>query len=77
MTEDERGQLEVERVTELALLRHRRHHAALTGGSLEFCEACGNEIPEPRRVALAGVKLCIECKRAEELATKRMVNDEF
>jgi len=38
---------------------------------VEFCEACGNEIPAARRLALPGVTLCIECKNAEELEQKR------
>jgi len=32
------------------------------GESLEHCEACGNGIPEARRKALPGVRLCIHCQ---------------
>lgn len=71
MTEDDRGQLEVERITERALLIHQQTHAALDGESLAFCEECGNEIPEERRKALRGVRMCIECKRTEELKERR------
>ena len=32
------------------------------GESLTHCEACGNEIPEARRQAIAGVRLCVACQ---------------
>lgn len=34
------------------------------GKSLHHCEACGDEIPEARRQAIAGVRLCIACQQA-------------
>ena len=34
--------------------------------SLEFCEECGDEIPEARRVAILGCTLCIFCKEKQE-----------
>lgn len=33
-----------------------------SGASLTHCEECGAEIPEARRQAMAGVRLCIECQ---------------
>lgn len=33
-----------------------------SGESLEYCEKCGEEIPEARRKALPGVRLCISCQ---------------
>lgn len=33
-----------------------------TGESLEVCESCGEDIPEARRKALPGVRLCLECQ---------------
>ena len=33
-----------------------------SGESLEYCEECGEEIPEARRKALPGVRLCISCQ---------------
>lgn len=33
-----------------------------SGDSAEFCEECGDLIPEARRLALPGVKLCIACQ---------------
>lgn len=40
-------------------------HARLrlpSGESLEECEACGDDIPERRRLALPGVRTCIACQ---------------
>ena len=34
--------------------------------SLEFCETCGDEIPEARRVAVPGCTQCIHCKEISE-----------
>lgn len=33
-----------------------------TGESLTHCEACDAEIPEARRRAIAGVRLCVSCQ---------------
>ena len=36
----------------------------LTGGeSLEDCEECGEPIPLARRLAMPGVRLCVECQQ--------------
>lgn len=32
------------------------------GESLTFCAECGEPIPEARRQAMAGVKLCLDCQ---------------
>jgi len=32
------------------------------GQSLHFCEECENPIPEARRKAVAGVRLCVDCQ---------------
>jgi phage/conjugal plasmid C-4 type zinc finger TraR family protein len=32
------------------------------GESLPFCEECGNPIPEARRQAIPGVRLCVPCQ---------------
>jgi phage/conjugal plasmid C-4 type zinc finger TraR family protein len=34
------------------------------GESLEACEECGTTIPEARRVAIPGVRLCVPCQEA-------------
>lgn len=41
----------------------RRARANLPQGvSLQYCEECGETIPEARRRALPGVRLCITCQ---------------
>ena len=37
-----------------------------TGPSLEACEECGAVIPEARRVAVPGVRLCVPCQEAHD-----------
>ena len=37
-----------------------------SGPSAEFCDDCGATIPEARRLAVAGCRLCIECKSVSE-----------
>jgi phage/conjugal plasmid C-4 type zinc finger TraR family protein len=32
------------------------------GDSLTHCENCGEQIPEARRKAVPGVRLCVECQ---------------
>lgn len=36
------------------------------GPGLTHCEDCGNPIPEARRKALPGVRLCIACQEAAD-----------
>ena len=36
------------------------------GDSLSHCEDCGEEIPEARREAIAGVRLCVACQQLED-----------
>jgi phage/conjugal plasmid C-4 type zinc finger TraR family protein len=36
------------------------------GESLENCEECGVEIPQARRDAVPGVRLCVACQEAED-----------
>ena len=43
------------------------------GESLFFCEECGEEIPEARRKALPGVRLCVVCQ-AEADKEQRVVS---
>lgn len=40
------------------------------GESAEFCDVCGEEIPEKRRQALPGVRTCVACQ-SERDATVR------
>lgn len=57
---------EIDSKVEEALERARREGTA--GESLETCEACSEEIPEPRRAAIPGVRLCVACQSAREEA---------
>lgn len=67
MTDDELGQHAEQLHTDLALLQHRQAHAVDPNAvSAEWCEACGNEIPEARRKAVPGVTLCVDCAREAE-----------
>lgn len=71
MTEDDRAQLAVEWFLSNALKNH--FYGYETGQqALSSCAECGNDIPEARRIAVPGVALCIECKRAEERKNKGM-----
>lgn len=50
----------------------RRARAALPKGeSALFCGECGESIPEARRKALPGVRLCRDCQEEAEKSTIR------
>ena len=36
------------------------------GESLSECEECGDPIPEPRRKAVPGVRLCLACQKNKD-----------
>ncbi|MFB9869009.1 DksA/TraR family C4-type zinc finger protein [Vreelandella sulfidaeris] len=40
----------------------RARHQLPRGESLKECDECGEPIPEARRQALPGVRLCIDCQ---------------
>ena len=40
------------------------------GESLEWCEDCGEAIPERRRTALPGVRTCIACQSERDKAVR-------
>lgn len=41
---------------------HARNQLALGAKSAEYCEECGEEIPEARRKAINGVRFCVACQ---------------
>ncbi len=41
------------------------------GDSLEFCEECDKSIPEARREAVPGVRLCVACQTKRDKETVR------
>lgn len=58
-------QIEASISDELARMKAR---VAPVGESLTHCAECEEEIPEKRRVALPGVKLCIDCQQERDQA---------
>ena len=48
---------------ELARMKSRR---GPSGESLTHCAECEESIPEKRRIALPGVKLCIDCQQERD-----------
>jgi RNA polymerase-binding transcription factor DksA len=43
--------------------------------SAEYCDDCGELIPERRRAALPGVRTCISCQSARDALVQRsMIN---
>lgn len=63
----ENEQMEASIQEELERMKLRR---GPVGESLTECAECGEEIPEARRVALPGVKLCLDC--ASERQTREV-----
>lgn len=67
MTDDDKGLHAEQFDTDLALLKHRQTHAIDANAvSAEWCEDCGIEMPEARRLAVPGVQVCIDCAREAE-----------
>ncbi|TMV91402.1 DksA/TraR family C4-type zinc finger protein [Thioclava sp. BHET1] len=56
-------QIEASISDELARLKARR---GPQGESLTHCAECDEEIPQARREAIHGVKLCVECAGARD-----------
>lgn len=66
IAEEEMGQLHSIHFSENAIDKVRA--GMKSGPSLSHCEECGEEIPEGRRLAVAGCRTCILCQ--EELEKK-------
>lgn len=47
-------------------LKRMRARTGPQGESLEFCAECEEPIPEARRKAIPGVKLCIDCQQERD-----------
>ena len=60
-------QIEASIQDELARMKARR---GPVGESLTHCADCEEEIPEARRAALPGVKLCLDCQQERDAAYK-------
>lgn len=48
-----------------ALVQHQRR-AGSQAASAEWCEGCGEAIPEARRLAVPGCQCCIDCQQLRE-----------
>jgi phage/conjugal plasmid C-4 type zinc finger TraR family protein len=57
-------QIDASIADELARLKATRR--APVGESLSHCAECDEPIPEARRQAIPGVKLCIDCQRSRD-----------
>jgi len=65
--EAEMGQLHAIHLSMNAVAEKRREmERQALSPSLENCEECGDDIPEARRIAVPGCKLCIHCKEIAE-----------
>ena len=60
-------QIEASISDELARMQTRK---VPVGESLTLCAECEEPIPEKRRLAIPGVKLCIECQQERDGAYK-------
>jgi len=61
-------QIEASISDELARMKSRR---GPVGNSLSHCAECEEPIPEARRLAVPGVKLCVECVAQRDAAVQR------
>jgi phage/conjugal plasmid C-4 type zinc finger TraR family protein len=60
-------QIEASINDELARMRAQQQPV---GESLKYCAECEEEIPQARRLARPGVKLCLECQQDRDSAFK-------
>ena len=60
-------QIEASIADELARMKKR----PLEGESLTHCAECDEAIPEKRRVALPGVKLCVDCASERDTTARQ------
>ena len=59
----DQAQAEIERMN---VKVSRTSSKKVTPFSAEFCAECGEPIPEARRLAVPGCRLCIECQTERE-----------
>lgn len=52
---------------------HRARRNVPQGESLLYCEECGEEIPEARRKAMPGVRLCVDCQEEADKQNKAVI----
>lgn len=59
----------IDEASEISEAHHERaiaNRVRYEGVSEEFCIECGDEIPEPRRLAVRGCKHCVDCQALKE-----------
>jgi len=61
---DDAVQEQIDSTIDDAVSRARR--SLHQGQSAEYCEHCGEPIPEARRLALPGVKYCVQCQHVRD-----------
>jgi len=61
---EDAAQDQIDATVEDAVRRARSRLPA--GPSLSHCEACGEAIPEARRAAVPGVRLCLPCQEERD-----------
>ncbi|KGT89560.1 hypothetical protein NG99_19475 [Erwinia typographi] len=61
---DDAVQQQIDSTIDDAVTRARR--AITSGPSAEYCESCGEAIPEARRLALPGVQYCVQCQQQRD-----------
>ncbi|HEY0974363.1 MAG TPA: DksA/TraR family C4-type zinc finger protein [Solimonas sp.] len=49
----------------------RARSGLAAGPSLRHCVECGDDIPEARRLAIPGVRLCVPCQQAQDRERER------
>ena len=62
-------QAQIDSTVEDAVERIR--HEIPSGESLRHCEECGKDIPQARREAIPGVRLCVTCQSERDRARPR------
>lgn len=50
---------------QVSITQHQRRTAG-QATSAEFCDCCGVDIPEARRLAVPGCQTCIDCQQLRE-----------
>lgn len=52
----------VYQMREIAQSLEAMRQSRLAGPSLEYCDECGDDIPEARRKAIVGCRTCVYCQ---------------
>ncbi|MBM3604022.1 MAG: DksA/TraR family C4-type zinc finger protein [Alphaproteobacteria bacterium] len=63
-------QIEVSTAEAVARARQQAARRALAGDSASHCAECDEPIPQARRAALPGVKLCVSCQSGHDRARR-------